>query len=220
MRVYTFCPSLIQWHAPVDDRSLQYNIYYLKMEIDLNGSSCRRWISQSNFKLNGNQRSKLFSFGGRKGESLFTLLPPPPPSPRSNSKWRANMKNKTVFQSFNCCCCRTFGPPSVCVCSIIIKQEGHSFLFGLVLFPKTNSDKSLFLMGPPPALDRYIVINKSKSPTSHHPRRPAGLTRSPKREPDPKGKKKQKQQQQQLDPWSIWGGEVIRIYTHTPIYCI
>lgn len=185
------------------------------MEIDLNGSSCRRWISQSNFELNGNQRSKLFSFGGRKGESLFTL-PPPPPSSRSNSKWRANMKNKTVFQSFNCCCCRTFGP-SVCVCSIIIKQEGHSFLFGLVLFPKTNSDKRPFLMGPPPALDRYIVINKSKSPTT-----PAAQQGWPDRQ---KGNRIQREKKSRNSSSSLTlgqseGGEVIRIHTHTHILYI
>lgn len=185
------------------------------MEIDLNGSSCRRWISQSNFELNGNQRSKLFSFGGRKGESLFTL-PPPPPSSRSNSKWRANMKNKTVFQSFNCCCCRTFGP-SVCVCSIIIKQEGHSFLFGLVLFPKTNSDKRPFLMGPPPALDRYIVINKSKSPTT-----PAAQQGWPGRQ---KGNRIQREKKAETAAAAAWplvnlrGGRLY-VYTHTPIYCI
>lgn len=191
-------------------------IYYLKMEIDLNGSSCRRWISPIKFRAAAMEIREANCFhlaGGRVNLCSPYHHPHPAQIQNEERTWRT----KLFFNLFQLLL-SDFWAVGVCVYSIIIKQEGHSFWFGLVLFPKTNSDKRPFLMGPPPALDRYIVINKQKS---HHPRRPAGLTRSrsPKREPDPKEKKKQKQQQQ-LDPWSIWGGEVIRIHTHTHILYI
>jgi hypothetical protein len=81
-------------------------------------------------------------------------------------KMKSKHEEQNCFSIFQLLLLSDFWAVGVCVCSIIIKQEGHSFLFGLVLFPKTNSDKRPFLMGPPPALDRYIVINKSKSPTT------------------------------------------------------
>jgi hypothetical protein len=72
-------------------------------------------------------------------------------------------------------------------------------------------------MGPPLALDIYIVINKSKSPTT-----PAAQQGWPGRQKGNRIQRKKKQkQQQQLDPWSIWGGgEVIRIHTHTHPYTV
>jgi hypothetical protein len=79
---------------------------------------------------------------------------------------KSEHEEQNCFSIFQLLLLSDFWAVGVCVCSIIIKQEGHSFLFGLVLFPKTNSDKRPFLMGPPLALDIYIVINKSKSPTT------------------------------------------------------
>ncbi len=105
-----------------------------------------------------------------------------------------------------------------CVCVQHHHQTGGSLVFvWSCALSKNEFGQKALLNGPPPALDRYIVINKSKSPTT-----PAAQQGWPGRQKGNRIQRGKKQkQQQQLDPWSIWGGgEVISIHTHTHILYI